>query len=400
MKGRLRADSNASAKEIHTRANRLENQPPQLAGLTIVRFFAAIHVVLFHFLGALYSDIPPWLAQIVSKGSLAVDFFFLLSGYILAVNYPVERLATSKADQSFWIARFSRIYPAYLLAWLLCLPQMIEFSLASYSAVGAAARLLGGGVVSLLCLQAWHSSFAPYWNFPGWSISNEAFFYLTFPSMLRRSHRLPLTQFFWATMCTLILAAAIEPILAALQQIPGKNLLQLIFSDYNPLLRWPEFLAGILLARWQMQEKRKALPSFSGLLPFFAILLAYFAIVGAFGAAFSSHAGRLFLFVPICCLMIVALSRFELPWTPDRWSATRVLVWLGEISYSIYIVQWPIFYWTGLKTENMEWGKLCVYLAALILVSGLQFHYWESPLRKRWKQRLEERYNANLPQPS
>src|SRR5688500_9857004 len=88
----------------------------RLDGLTSLRFFAAMAIVLFHCDGVFG----------LGKGGFAllqgVSFFYVLSGFILARVYP--RLAGRAAVFAFWRARVARIWPAYLAAlaigaWLL-----------------------------------------------------------------------------------------------------------------------------------------------------------------------------------------------------------------------------------------------------------------------------------------
>src|SRR3954463_14806255 len=101
------------------------NQLPAVTGL---RFVAAMHVYLTH------SELPlsGAAALILVHGGSAVSFFFVLSGFILAFNYAGER---GRIDRSkFWVARFARIYPVYLLAIVVALPKWIGDLPAGHSA--------------------------------------------------------------------------------------------------------------------------------------------------------------------------------------------------------------------------------------------------------------------------
>ena len=55
----------------------------RLGRLTPLRFVAALLVVLFHFGGSVLAADAPWLRPIVSHGSVAVSFFFCLSGFVM-----------------------------------------------------------------------------------------------------------------------------------------------------------------------------------------------------------------------------------------------------------------------------------------------------------------------------
>ena len=83
---------------------------PRLPALTSLRFFAALHVVFFHFLAFKIVSGEGWLGQISSIGYVGVSFFFVLSGFILVYTYAgrdTER-ATSGAPGSRVFIRHSR----------------------------------------------------------------------------------------------------------------------------------------------------------------------------------------------------------------------------------------------------------------------------------------------------
>src|SRR5690348_11195801 len=76
--------------------------------------------------------------------------------------------------RDFWVARFARIYPAYLAAFCVAaIPIALVHCPARKCAVA--------GVSSIALVQAWIPQVANVWNPPGWSLSAEAFFYAAFP---------------------------------------------------------------------------------------------------------------------------------------------------------------------------------------------------------------------------
>src|SRR5271154_3420401 len=118
----------------------------RLNALTTLRFFAAMHVVLFHCaptlaiktgerLAMTTSHSPAMVRELVamvSQGMIAVmdagpwsvSFFFILSGFILVYNYGDGRRPLDAGR--FWVARFARIYPVYLIGFLLAMPFVLE----------------------------------------------------------------------------------------------------------------------------------------------------------------------------------------------------------------------------------------------------------------------------------
>ena len=155
-------------------------KPDRLNALTGLRAFAAVNIVLFHFSN------PQWFgifAPVVNAGYASVSYFILLSGYVLAYNYG-SRARRGEFDRvRFWKARFTRIYPIYLLSLLLAWRNLP----AEY---GQHTHLLFwlGMILTPLLLQGWVPEIATFLNTPAWTISAEWFFYLIFPWIARWKH--------------------------------------------------------------------------------------------------------------------------------------------------------------------------------------------------------------------
>jgi peptidoglycan/LPS O-acetylase OafA/YrhL len=96
----------------------LEPARPQLPAITSLRFFAAIHVVLFHLQCFHLITGPSWFQKFCSIGYTGVSFFFVLSGFILVYTYAGRDLSA----REFCRARFARVYPAYTFSLLACAP--------------------------------------------------------------------------------------------------------------------------------------------------------------------------------------------------------------------------------------------------------------------------------------
>lgn len=182
----------------------------RLPALTSLRIFAAMHVVLLHcalvmvrrsadqYINATKHSAAPlhWAAfilgrgitNIISAGGWSVSFFFVLSGFILFYNYGDDRQSPLNATK-FWIARFARIYPVYLLGMIVMTPFLFHRWMVDPRFVTH--KIVTGGVVSLTLLQAWFPHYASLWNGPGWSMSVEAFCYALFPLLLLPLGALP-----------------------------------------------------------------------------------------------------------------------------------------------------------------------------------------------------------------
>ena len=219
----------------------------ELHALTGLRFFAAFSVVIYHFTAPLVEGWPKPAVNLAAGGCVAVSLFFLLSGFVLSYSYLGREGKLRGSRRSFWVARVARIYPAYLLGFLLAAPTNFLWTVKVNAAKAAAVKLAVGGSLVLAMLQAWTPWTAWYWNFPAWSISVEAFFYLSFPFLPGDYRALPAPDV--STSCW--------PLTFSLSSLPHYSTSRSTFGppdvgdhlqmaiEFNPLLRLPEFVMGM-----------------------------------------------------------------------------------------------------------------------------------------------------------
>ena len=147
---------------------------PPLPALTGIRTLLAIFIILFHFtpphLGFLY--------PIINNGYVFVGVFFLISGYVLTYNYADR--AKTLVKREFWLARFSRLYPVYLLVLLISF-RMVQDEWHARSHF----EFWQGMIMTPLVLQGWSPSVATFWNTVAWTLSSEVVLYAAFPWLIR-----------------------------------------------------------------------------------------------------------------------------------------------------------------------------------------------------------------------
>ena len=282
-------------------------------------------------------------------GYAGVGFFFVLSGYVLAINYPT----VDKAD--FWWRRFSRIYPLHILTFLFALP----LGFAVFDALP-----------SVVLMQSWIPIRAVYFaaNGPAWSISNEAFFYALFPFLLGIGGR---TLAIWAAaILMLALSWAIAFPDWTLKEGGAVSLMGRTFE--TPLTHWLfyifpptrllEFALGIYLA------------GIAGRVGFRAELAAItVAVVSVFALPLfpPAFAAALF-FIPASVALIYVFSRSDGP--VSRLLSNRTFVLLGDASFALYMIHYPLGRYLG---HSIWVASLAVGLSVLI------FLYFEKPMQ-RW----------------
>ena len=163
--------------------------PEQLASLTPLRGIAALWVVIFHFCWYFPAVHPERYTGAVYKGYLAVDMFFVLSGFVITHVYKggFAHRVTGRCYRDFLKARVARIYPLHITVLLLFVATATVERAASYALKGSfepipllGERSLGGFFANVVMLQGlWARELS--WNDPSWSISLEFLAYLLFP---------------------------------------------------------------------------------------------------------------------------------------------------------------------------------------------------------------------------
>lgn len=358
---------------------------PDLRALTGLRFFAAFAVVIYHFGQPLLSHWPIALRSVAASGYVAVSLFFLLSGFVLSYSYLNPKGEMSGNKRSFYSARFARIYPAYLLAFLLAAPTNILWSLHVNRLPVAVMKLSVAAAAVLSLQQAWTPWTAWSWNFPAWSVSVEAFFYLIFPFLaprlyrLRRSACLPVAAGLWILpLCAGLLLYLLKGVTA---ESTRGDYLQ-IAVEFTPLLRLPEFLIGILLGR--------AFSLGTVLSPVLSEILSYLSAIGIFVVLAHSSAiphpilanG---LLIPLFAVLVYSLAAGK--GLLAGMLSLPVTVLLGEASYGIYILQIPIAYVLRMPPPLISLRMFTIFSTVLIVAALLSWRFIESPLKaplRRW----------------
>ena len=325
---------------------------------TGLRGLAASAVTLGHFTEIFA---PRWFPP---HTHVAVDFFFLLSGFILAHVYGAtfaQRLRLRDLG-CFLTRRLARIYPLHL-ATLLAILLILRFRMTPEEA--------GQLWPQLTLSHAWGLSERYVFNAPSWSISVEFGAYLAFPLLAfvlaRRGG--------WLALLALSLAG-----LALLWPLGAGSLdLHVTGSRHAWLRGVVAFPLGMVLAQLATQAPPAARAGLAQ-----SLALAGFVAVLALGAP------EALLLAPMA-LMVWATAQ-DRGWIA-RAMASRPMVWLGEISYGMYLIQWVVI----LVLYNLIPKLGFLPAAALPWVSGALFWLgvllgaaasarWFEPLFTRWAQ--------------
>ena len=341
--------------------------------LTSLRFSAALWVVLFHYWPKL--DFAGATPLFVEKGYLGVELFFVLSGFILCHVYRTSVEERRFRYGSFLWNRLARVYPLHLATLLGMIALGVGAKLAGF-AVDANILSWESLPANLLLVQAW--GFAPQaaFNHPSWSISAEWFAYLSFP------------LFAWAALVLknrpLIAVALAVGFLAGLyalfQNLAGFPLTQATIQ-WGALRIVPCFAYGCALhALWRARPTQNRVAAVAGAVVS-TVAVVIFAANGAPDALIVTGLGAVIFF----------LARTAQAGT-ETFSNTA-LVYLGEISYSVYMVcvPWKIVFVNAaskvlqLNDEHLPLWLWLVFLGGVVPLAAISYHLIEKPARARMK---------------
>lgn len=366
-----------------------------LLALTGLRILPALAVYVYHVHAPAGS--PEWLARAIGLGFGGVTVFFVLSGFVLAINYwDTLTHPTANVLRRYGAARIARIYPLYLLV-------LAYVYLHTHVPTGAPMSSWPWHVVGL---QAWLPNVLDAWSFgPAWSISVELFLYATLPLLVlllrplkRTSHLLIALGLTAAALIAVTWWFSYSGRAALPWTDPG--------SDHRWLYRMPltrvfDFMLGILGARLY-------------------VAIRPHVRAGRYGS----------LLVAVSSLVFVLLLTQDWVWaTPYRWDvawalpgialilglalgpagalarflATPVIVLLGEASYAFYLIQISVAKsfgggsWTVDATPSRIALELMALGLALALSVGLHLGV-ERPARV-WVRRWLGGRSRTAPQP-
>jgi peptidoglycan/LPS O-acetylase OafA/YrhL len=369
----------------------LDNARPRLPALTSLRFFAALHVVFFHFLAFKIFTRQSWFGQFSSIGYVGVSFFFVLSGFILVYTYAGRDVSAG----AFWRARFARIYPALAFSLLLTAPFFFYAALklnVPFFAWSAAHLKLVTFLV-LFLLQAWVPSAALAWNPVAWSLSDESFFYLLFPFLKKRVLNLSVARLLILGLTCWALSLGISwtyvlrnPDHLQIMDADALNAFWMNVVKFHPLARLPEFLLGMACGAVFLKSRKEAKPendarlapqlAFAGLL--IAVTVAHYSAQIPYPVLHTS------LLAPAFAAIIYGFALRPAWGAPLAW---KPLVFLGDASYSLYLLHsfflGPFFFTqTGVpRHRGLSWYFL--FFVIILGISGLVYRFVEEPLRRK-----------------
>jgi peptidoglycan/LPS O-acetylase OafA/YrhL len=324
----------------------------ELESLQISRGFAALAVALYHArlgTGQFVQAIPAPIEAVLAEGFLGVDFFFVLSGFIiLHAHYDDRRSAI--AARSYTLKRIVRIYVPYLPITALVISAYTLFPGLSQG------NRTWGLFASITLLPSAYEPALPI----AWTLVHEILFYLIF-LIFFISGRL------FATMIAVWSCVLLKQALA--QEVFSSAFLNVLLSPINI-----EFVFGLLCALGfrHMRPQQGIVAMVAGL----AICVIYFLRFA------SAEGSARIIFGLGAALVILGLS------LNDKMFHSKIGARLGDASYALYLIHNPLISLTSrLATHapplNHWFTSLLFSVVCSVTCSFVYHRYFERPALKK-----------------
>lgn len=331
-----------------------------------LRALAVLFVFIFHLSN-----------KFLPGGFVGVDMFFVISGYLIS-KIVLKKISTEKFNLfDFYIGRIKRIVPAYyfllVIIWIFFLfifanADTATFKLAHFWAVLFNSNNYFGKLDNYFGAS---SSENPLLH--TWTLGVEMQFYFILPLLLIGIKNKNIL--IWAlTFITALLFAY------STYEIVDGNKGRMYFSL---LARAPEFLIGVLASVFKVEDKKFFIRN--------SLVISRIGVVGLLFSAFYLNESSQF---PGVYAILPCFSTALLLATPNsninHFLSKKILVYIGEISYSVYLWHWPImafFRYYNIRYDFTIFEMLLI-IGLTITTSLFSYYLIEKPLRLQARKRL------------
>lgn len=326
--------------------------------LTFTRFIAAYLIVIFHFGREVFPFFRKEIYFIFLNGNVGVSYFYILSGFVMVIAYGNMKKISVK---NYYKNRLARIAPVYYFSMLffiiVIIIQNININVFSY-------------ILQYFMLQSWVPGYVIKANVPSWSISVEVFFYVLFPFLMNYFYTKNFKLVTYSVFIFWVFSQILHHYLVG-QYGSDKILREFVY--YFPVLHLNQFLIGNLVGLFFLKFYSKIYGNYDIALLLIVLLII---VILRFQLGFDFHNGLLAIFFAPFILLLACNNGFI-----TKIFSLKPFVFLGDISYGLYILQLPVFLIARkLPIENPTILFFCSSII-LILVSIFSYLYIEKPLR-------------------
>ena len=337
---------------------------PDIDGL---RAFAVLSVVLFH---AFPSLLP--------GGFVGVDVFFVISGFLISSIMFKSLQAGNFSFSDFYARRVKRIFPALIVV------LAASFAFAWFVLFDDELKQLGKHLLRAAAFLSnfilWHES--GYFDNAAetkpllhlWSLAIEEQFYIIWPLIVWGLWRLKAWR--WQLICTLAAASFAWNVYQSQHD--------LTHDFYSPLTRFWELVCGALLA-----YRTVVLSAPEKLVQARATLGATLLVLAVVCIDADKRFPGAWALLPVMGAVLVISANGQ-AWVNRVVFSNRFAVWLGTISYPLYLWHWPVFSYARIiegGTPSVEFRLIA--LGASVALAWLTFIWVEKPIRFGWQFRYK-----------
>lgn len=312
-----------------------------------LRFFLALIVLACHVAQHPAIHWNPLAPLEMFSGLAAVFAFFMVSGY--SICHSIE-----EKPEGFYGRRIDRIYPVFFACYLLALVPLLLGSLWPSHALVAPPDSIWTLIVNAVPLQGFLVEKLPTIG-PAWSLGVEVFFYALAPWFARCSNKA-----LWRMIGASLTLHAVSAWLGVSEYSGATSALV------------PACTLWIWLLGWQVRK--------CGNCPAIQRYAVAFAVAGFSLSAVGSVAVQRLAYATIAVSVAVIVFQGEIKLSPR---AARVLRYLGELSYPLYLCHVPVLFTLATAWPALTFGP--VYLAAVFLTTAAIYHFIDLPMRARAK---------------
>jgi peptidoglycan/LPS O-acetylase OafA/YrhL len=354
----------------------------KLSALTSLRFFAAFGVFLDHYFQLFHSSQNQFILtmkSITGEGFLWVTFFFVLSGFIISYSYD-GKLKTIDSAKEFIFKRIARLWPVNLLLLVFFVANFYD----AYTYINVHSFLSNA-----FFLQSWSTDVNSFWgyNAVSWSLSCEAFFYVSFIVLGTINRKYLVAAFMLLGGLVVYHLLNVNP--------TSKNAQWLFYV--NPSFRVLDFMAGMLVyeAYKEWGSKIKLSVAAATIFEVGSFVALASAMTYAIGTGLNGMWRFDVFYLPVMVFMvfIFALGQGAI----SKALSNNFLMYLGEASFCLYMCHLLI---NGMVYDKVKWavdinstsdvfGFMLLMACVCVGVSCFLFSYFERPingfLRKAWK---------------
>lgn len=360
---------------------------PEIDG---IRFLAIVTMIIFHACGYFYVKFDPAIVQqagqfpllgkFIASGQRGVQYFFVLSGFILCLPFARYYLAGGPevSLKRYYLRRLTRLEPPYFIAMILLFIALLAMKLYTFD------FLFPSLMASLIYAHGFIYQHVPYVTVIAWSLEVEVQFYLIAPLLF--------TVLALSPVLRRLILVAVSILFIVLQHIYGPGYMNLFYQIQY-------FLVGILLADLYVNNVGNNILKKNWVIP---VSLALMVTMFYLPIYTSLTAVLVFPFVVLLfyCTVLrnpVVKSVFSYKWIPV----------LGGMCYSVYLLHYPVIsfigrFTTSIKITDIYMVNLLVQLGlmmvSIFVISSVFYYFIERPfMSSHWTNLLMEKWRRKDP---